>query len=85
MIHHQNLDFLIFNFVKKTLFILCFVSAINAQFDSPNIEYKGFSKMQKGKNISTHFSIFSSFIKKSKFDKPYNSDATIKNFFYKNQ
>ena len=28
-------------------------------------------------------SIFSSFIKKSKFDKPYNSDATIKNFFYK--
>ena len=45
MIHHQNLDFLIFNFVKKTLFILCFVSAINAQFDSPNIEYKGFSKI----------------------------------------
>ena len=26
-------------------FILCFISAINAQFDPPNIEYKGFSKI----------------------------------------
>ena len=29
-------------------------------------------------------SIFSSFIKKSKYDKPYNSDVIIKNFFIKN-
>ena len=29
-------------------------------------------------------SIFSSFIKKSKYDKPYNSDVMIKNFFIKN-
>ena len=31
--------------MKKLLFILCFISAINAQFDPPNIEYKGFSKI----------------------------------------
>ena len=45
MIHRQNLDSLIFTYVKKLLFILCFTSAINAQFDPPNIEYKGFSKI----------------------------------------
>jgi len=44
-IHHQNHDSLIFISVKKLLFILCFISAINAQFDPPNIEYKGFSKI----------------------------------------
>jgi hypothetical protein len=31
--------------MKKSLFILCLVSAISAQFDPPNIEYKGFSKI----------------------------------------
>ena len=31
--------------MKKSLFIICLLSAINAQFDPPNIEYKGFSKI----------------------------------------
>jgi dTDP-4-dehydro-6-deoxy-alpha-D-glucopyranose 2,3-dehydratase len=39
---------------------------------------------KKGLLNMNAISIFSSFIKKSKFDKPYNSDAMIKNFFFKN-
>ena len=31
--------------MKKFLFILCFISAINAQFDPPDTQYKGFSKI----------------------------------------
>ena len=31
--------------MKKFLFILCFISAINAQFDPPDTKYKGFSKI----------------------------------------
>ena len=31
--------------MNKFLFILCFISAINAQFDPPDTQYKGFSKI----------------------------------------
>ena len=31
--------------MNKFLFILCFISAINAQFDPPDTKYKGFSKI----------------------------------------
>ena len=31
--------------MNKFFFILCFISAINAQFDPPDTQYKGFSKI----------------------------------------
>jgi hypothetical protein len=45
MTHLQNRNLLIIIFVKRLLFIFCFISVITAQFEPSNTQYKGFSKI----------------------------------------